>query len=182
MTLVARLNAGETLGDRVLKVDHAGEHGAVCIYLAQRSLARWRAPEMVEELGEFLEHERSHRARFAAELSARGVPRCVSFHLCGLGGLLLGAITGLVGRGAIAATTVAVERVVLRHMQEQLEVLHLSDGPATKALEAIIGDEQRHHDVSANRLIAGSWWPKIITPIVSASTETVIWIGMRGPG
>jgi demethoxyubiquinone hydroxylase (CLK1/Coq7/Cat5 family) len=43
MRLVARLNARETLGDRVMKVDHAGEHGAVCIYLAQRWAARLRA-------------------------------------------------------------------------------------------------------------------------------------------
>jgi 3-demethoxyubiquinol 3-hydroxylase len=165
-----------------MKVDHAGEHGAVCIYLAQRWAARLRAPEMVEELGEFLEHERSHRARFGAELSAREVPRCVSYHLCGLGGLLLGAVTGLLGRGAIAATTVAVERVVLRHMHEQVEALQRSDGAAMKVLLEIIGDEQRHHDTSASHLVAGSWWPKIITPIVAASTETVIWIGMMGPG
>ena len=126
MTLAARLNAGETLGSRVMKVDHAGEHGAIGIYLAQRWVARWRAPDMVDELSEFLEHERSHRARFGAELSAREVPRCASYHLCGLGGLLLGTVTGLLGRGAITATTVAVERVVLRHMHEQIEALQQS--------------------------------------------------------
>jgi ubiquinone biosynthesis monooxygenase Coq7 len=182
MTLAARLNAGETLGDRVMKVDHAGEHGAICIYLAQRWMARWRAPDLVEELGEFLDHERSHRARFGAELTARGVPRCVSYPLCGLGGLLLGAVTGLFGRGAIAATTMAIERVVLRHMHEQVEALRVSDAAATTVLREIIRDEQRHHDVSADHLAAGSWWPKIITPVIAASTETVIWIGMMGPG
>ncbi|MBV9419480.1 MAG: demethoxyubiquinone hydroxylase family protein, partial [Alphaproteobacteria bacterium] len=35
--------AGETLGDRILKVDHAGENGAVCIYRAQIFVCRWRA-------------------------------------------------------------------------------------------------------------------------------------------
>ena len=45
MVLVAKLNPGETLGDRIMKVDHAGEHGAICIYAAQRWFARWRAPE-----------------------------------------------------------------------------------------------------------------------------------------
>jgi demethoxyubiquinone hydroxylase (CLK1/Coq7/Cat5 family) len=40
MALMAHLHRGETLGDRVMKVDHAGEHGAVCIYLAQRWFAR----------------------------------------------------------------------------------------------------------------------------------------------
>ena len=73
MAITARLKAGETLGDRVMKVDHVGEHGAVCIYRAQRWFARWRAPEMVEELSGFLVHEQRHRALFGAELERRGV-------------------------------------------------------------------------------------------------------------
>jgi len=30
----ARLKPGETLGDRIMKVDHAGEHGAICEVVA----------------------------------------------------------------------------------------------------------------------------------------------------
>src|SRR5687768_3866341 len=112
MALTARLNPGETLGDRVIKVDHAGEHGAVCIYRAQRYFARWTAPDMVDELDGFLVHERRHRARFGAELERRGARRCRSYWLCGLGGFALGTVTGLLGRRPIAATTVAIETVV----------------------------------------------------------------------
>jgi 3-demethoxyubiquinol 3-hydroxylase len=35
MEIIARLAADETLGDRIIKVNHAGEHGAVNIYRAQ---------------------------------------------------------------------------------------------------------------------------------------------------
>lgn len=36
---------GDTdLGARILKVNHAGENGAVHIYLAQAAVARWTAP------------------------------------------------------------------------------------------------------------------------------------------
>jgi ubiquinone biosynthesis monooxygenase Coq7 len=45
MVVIARLKTGETLGDRVLKVDHAGEHGAVCIYSAQRWVASGEHPK-----------------------------------------------------------------------------------------------------------------------------------------
>jgi ubiquinone biosynthesis monooxygenase Coq7 len=178
MALAARLKRGETLGDRVMKVDHAGEHGAVCIYRAQRWFARWRAPEMVRELDDFLAHERGHRARFGAELARRGQRRCRSYFWCGLGGFVLGAFTGLAGRQAIAATTVAIERVVLRHMHEQLRVLEGVDGQAAATLRRIIGEEQAHHDLSAARL-AGGFWPRLINPVVAASTEAVIWLGMR---
>lgn len=179
MTIAARLKPGETLGDRIMKVDHAGEHGAICIYRAQIAFARWRAPEMVGELEAFLSHERRHRLRFGAELNRRGAKRCRSYAWCGVGGFLLGAATGLAGRQAIAATTVAIERVVLRHMREQVEALGGRDPRAVAALEDVIADEQSHHDLSSARLPARGLWPKLINPIVAASTETVIWLGMR---
>ena len=179
MALAARLNPGETLGDRVMKVDHAGEHGAVCIYRAQRFFARWTAPDLIPELDEFLVHERGHRARFGAELERRGARRCRSYWLCGLGGFVLGGFTGLLGRRPIAATTVAIEKVVLSHMRKQVDVLSPIDPPAAEALRDIIVDEQQHHDLSALRLAPPGPWPRLIEPVVRLSTEAVIWLGMR---
>jgi ubiquinone biosynthesis monooxygenase Coq7 len=179
MALTARLQPGETLGDRVMKVDHAGEHGAICIYRAQLRFARWRAPDMVDELRAFLVHERRHRSLFGAELARRGRRRCRSYHLCGLGGFVLGALTGLAGRRAIAATTVAIETVVLRHMHAQVAVLAASDPAAVATLRDVIADEQEHHGLSDRRLAEPGFWPKLIEPIVAASTEAVIWLGMR---
>jgi ubiquinone biosynthesis monooxygenase Coq7 len=162
-----------------VKVDHAGEHGAICIYRAQRLLARWTAADMVAELEEFLAHERRHRRCFGDELARRGARRCRSYLLCGLGGFVLGAATGLAGRNAIAATTVAIERVVLRHMHAQLVALAGVDEPAANALRSVIADEQAHHDRSAIRLPPTTIWPRIIDPIVAVSTEWVIRLGMR---
>ncbi|ATY31225.1 demethoxyubiquinone hydroxylase family protein [Sphingomonas psychrotolerans] len=179
MALLARLKEGETLGDRVMKVDHAGEHGAICVYRAQRWFARWRAPEMVAELDTFLAHERGHRAQFGAELQHRNRRRCRSYFLCAIGGFVLGTVTGLAGRQAIAATTVAIEQVVLRHMNEQVRALDGIDQQAVATLRRIIGEEQEHHDLSVARLTPGGVWPRLITPLVSFSTEAVIWLGMR---
>jgi len=166
-------------GDRILKVNHAGENGAVHIYAAQVVLARFTAPSMVAELREFKQHEEGHRAIFAAELSRRAVRRCRSYHLCAVGGYLLGLITALFGRSAIAATTVAVEHVVLSHLQEQLQALAATDPAAAEAVSKILAEEQHHHDQSASHLVAGQFWPSVLRPIVSASTESVIWLGMR---
>ena len=179
MEIAARLKIGESLGDRVLKVDHAGEHGAVNIYRGQILLCRLRAPGIVAELSEFQSHERRHRATFAAELKRRGRRRCRSYHLCGLGGFVLGAITGLLGAAAVAATTVAVERVVLRHLEAQVVTLRESDPGAHAAVLSIASDEREHHDRSALEARQGSFWPRVLMPVVSASTEAVIWLGMR---
>ena len=115
------------LGDRILKVDHAGEHGAVNIYRAQILVARWTAPHMTPVLRHFLEHELGHRALFWGQLQARGVRRCHSYVLCGVGGWTLGLVTGLLGASAIAATTYAVESVVLQHLLEQRRQLETAD-------------------------------------------------------
>jgi ubiquinone biosynthesis monooxygenase Coq7 len=179
MTIAARLKRGETLGDRIMKVNHAGEHGAVCIYTAQRWFARWRAPDMVAELDHFLAHERQHRAIFGAELRSRGRPRCDSYHLCGLGGYVLGTVTGLLGHRAIAATTVAIERVVLEHMCEQLTALASADPAAATHLRGIIAEEQEHHNRSVDRLNGTTFWSRIIDPVVATSTAAVIWLGFR---
>jgi ubiquinone biosynthesis monooxygenase Coq7 len=159
LALAARLNLGETIGDRVMKVDHAVEPGAICIYTAQRWFAHWRAPEMVAELDEFLAHERGHRSLFGAELGASGKRRCRSYHFCAVGGLLLGAVTGLLGPDAVAATTVAIERIVLSHMREQLAELQACDMRAAETLRRVIGEEQAHHDLSAARILRESSWP-----------------------
>jgi 3-demethoxyubiquinol 3-hydroxylase len=176
--LVARLAPGETLGDRVLRVDHAGEHGAVCVYRAQRRLARWTAPDLLGEIDDFIAHEMRHRALFAAELARRGQPRCLSYPVCAALGTLLGTITGLLGRPAIAATTVAIERVVLRHMTEQIDALSASDPAAAAILHDIIVEEQEHHDRSAAHLPGGPL-QALLNAGVGAATEAVIWIGMR---
>lgn len=177
------LPQGKTaLGDRIMKVNHAGEHGAICIYTAQIFLARLTAPDLVEELIEFRSHERSHRAVFDAELQRRGQAKCRSYHVCGIGGYTLGLLTGLFGASAISATTVAIESVVLRHLQQQIKDLSggdVIDTSAINAIRIIIEEEQRHHDHSARHCKPDGFWSRLLGPIVAASTETVIWLGMR---
>ena len=167
------------LGDRILKVDHAGEHGAVNIYRAQILVARWTAPHMTPVLRHFLEHELGHRALFWCQLQARGVRRCHSYVLCGVGGWTLGLVTGLLGASAIAATTYAVESVVLQHLLEQRRQLETADPDAFDTVSRIIAEEQEHHDHGRDAMQAGAFWPPILTLVVRASTEAAIWLGMR---
>ena len=167
------------LGDRIMKVNHAGEHGAICIYSGQIFMARLTARDLVGELKEFRSHELRHRSIFWSELQVRGRPRCRSYWVCGLGGYVLGLVTGLFGHNAIAATTVAVEGVVLRHLEQQVTNLQSSDPAAVAAISAIVAEERQHHEQSASHVQVSGIWSKVLTPIVAASTETVIWLGMR---
>lgn len=159
-----------TLAERTLKINHAGENGAVNIYAAQIVVARVTAPSIVAKLKEFKTHEQEHRAIFWGELQRRGVRRCRSYMLCGIGGYALGFITALFGFQAIAATTAAVERVVLGHLQSQVHSLSDQDEAAVIAISKIIKDESLHLEQSEAHLEAGQFWSKVLMPIVSAST------------
>jgi ubiquinone biosynthesis monooxygenase Coq7 len=170
---------GKSLGDRVMKVNHAGEQGAICIYRGQRWMAALLSPSLVPELAANQAHEERHRAIFAAELGRRGVRRCRSYFMCAAGGLALGIVTGLLGRRAIAATTVAVERVVLRHLDEQRAALRGVDSAAVAAIDNIAREEAEHHDASARHLGEPTVPLRLLMGVVSLSTETVIWLGMR---
>jgi len=165
------------VGDRIMKVAHAGEHGAVQIYRGQLLGARLTARDLRPTLADFAAHERAHRAIFAAELARRGRPRCTSYWLCGVGGWMLGLVTGLLGRRVIAATTVAVERTVLAHLKDYRAALAGNDEAGRAAITAILADEQAHHDALAEDAngIGASW----VDAAVTASTHAVIRIGMR---
>jgi 3-demethoxyubiquinol 3-hydroxylase len=167
------------LGSRILKVDHAGEFGAISIYTGQIWMAHIRARDLVPELTEFRSHERGHREIFAAELERRGQRRCKSYALCGAGGFVLGVVTGLAGRSAISATTVAVESVVLRHLEEQLRILKGVDSAAVAAISSIVSEEREHFDRSSAQIRAAGFWYRALRPIVAEATEVVIWLGMR---
>jgi len=162
MSVVARLNAAESLADRILKVDHAGEHGAVNIYRGQIFICQIWHRDLLAELHDFQAHEKRHRDIFAEQLRKRGIRRCRSYHLCGVGGLLLGIATALCGKAAVAATTMAVERVVLRHLRDQMEYLGNVDSEALRAIASIVDDEQTHHDRSAMIAAEGSFWPRVL--------------------
>lgn len=167
------------LGDRVLKVNHAGEHGAVNLYAGQLAVGRWLQSASVLKLVEFKTHEESHRAIFAAELQRRNLRRCRSYVLCGIGGYVIGVVTALLGQQAIAAATVAVESVVLQHLQQQIANLTGQDDAAVATINMIVREEQDHHDQATILLDPECLIAKIVTTVVTSATETVIWLGMR---
>lgn len=71
---------------RIVKVNHAGEHGAIQIYSAQIAVARWLYPDIVATLSEMLGHETEHRAKFRAAMHARLARPCRIMSLWSIGG------------------------------------------------------------------------------------------------
>jgi 3-demethoxyubiquinol 3-hydroxylase len=168
------------LAAKYLRVNHAGEFGAVQIYRAQIQVGRLLRRKSTAMLESFLAHERRHLAIFAAILAARRIPRCTSYYLCGLGGYLLGLATALLGERYIMICTHAVETVVNRHLEDQLASL-ASDPEAHAAVASIVEDELEHRDLAGAKVGRERLLGRAVRTIVIASTEAVIWLGMRLP-
>lgn len=168
-----------TVAEKMIKVDHAGENGAVNIYRAQAMVSRLLHPSLVPMLAENQRHEEQHRAIFGGHLRSRSIKRCVSYHACGLGGFALGMFTALIGQKAIHATTYAVEHVVLEHLAHQINYLRDTDPGAMACVMQIHADEQAHHDHAEAGIGERGTLTQIVIAIVRLCTEGVIRFGMR---
>jgi len=179
MLLKPHKRPASSMAEKMVKVDHAGENGAVNIYRAQYLASTFRSPRSKAQIKEFQRHEEKHRHIFKTYLEHAGVRRCVSYHLCGIGGFALGFITGLIGPSAVAATTYAVENVVLEHLQHQLPYLKENAPGAFMAVSAIYEDEKAHHDQAKAQMQEDKLMSKILVRIIRGCTQAVIWFGMR---
>src|SRR5688572_13544147 len=114
------MDAGTTVR-RILKVNHAGEYGAIRIYGAQIAVARHLHPPIVEVLSEIRGHEIEHCRRFREAMPQRGARPCRVMSFWSLGGYVLGFATALMGERMIWICTEAVESAVHRHLEDQLK-------------------------------------------------------------
>ena len=173
------MNSAGTRAERIIKVNHAGEFGAVNIYRAQIQLASITAPSIVPTLREFIAHERRHLEIFGEYLTTHSVRRCRSYWLCGLGGYALGFVTALMGRSGIMACTAAVESVVTRHLMEQMRELQAQgETDALHAVASIVEDEVEHQQIGV-MMGRESILYKPLGAVVAAATAFVIWLGMK---
>ena len=179
MDAAANIPAASVLGNLIIRVDHAGEQGAICVYRAQWAVAGLTAPSMRERLADFLVHEKRHRSIFGAALMTRGLPRARSYVLCSAGGYMLGIVTGLLGRRAIAATTIALESVVVRHLNAQRDELAAIDPAVAELIASIVEDEQLQHDRSLDQIDLDRSWLRGVSSLVRQATEAAIWLGMK---
>jgi ubiquinone biosynthesis monooxygenase Coq7 len=163
---------------QMMKLNHLGEFIAVNIYSAQIRVCRFTSPQLLPLLKDFLAHEVRHLRIFEAELADRHVMRCKAFPLLGFAGFLLGFLTALLGKTGVMACTAAVETVVLKHLQRQLDHLRrVGDMRALAAIESILQDEIEHRETGAEK--QGSLIYAPVYTVIAPATALVIKLGMR---
>src|SRR6188472_4637585 len=111
--------------DAMIRVDHAGEFGAMRIYKGQLAVLSRNpnATGSTEAIKRMAEQERTHFDALDKLIKDRAVRPTALEPVWHLAGFALGAATALMGEKAAMACTVAVEDVIDEHYAKQIERL-----------------------------------------------------------
>lgn len=133
--------------DAMIRVDQAGEYGAIRIYAGQLAVMGTRARDSHKIVGMALQEEK-HRAWFDRALAARGVRPTLLQPLWKVAGFALGAVTAAIGPEAAMACTAAVETEIDKHYAQQLADLGDSEPALTQAIREFQAEELEHRDTA----------------------------------
>jgi ubiquinone biosynthesis monooxygenase Coq7 len=157
-----------------LRSDHAGETGAVYIYLGILAVSRHAGIRGFA--GEHLKKEREHLAFFEQWLERRDISLLIP--LWRLSGWLLGACSGLAGPRAVYITIDAVEDFVVAHYGAQVARLREADGyrEIRDVLEQFQHDEEHHRQDAASRYnpVRPSLWARAWRSIVDSGSRLAV--------
>ena len=134
----------------MIRVDHAGEYGAVRIYEGQLAVfaADKSKAKTVAAIRHMAKQEEEHLNAFDALINERRVRPTALEPVWRAAGFALGAATALMGEKAAMACTAAVEEVIDRHYAGQIERLGETDPPLKKTVEKFRADEIAHRDMA----------------------------------
>jgi len=131
----------------MLRVDQAGEYGAVRIYAGQLAVLGDRHP-MSREVAHMAAQEERHRARFDAMIAQRGVRPTLLQPFWHVAGFALGAATAALGPEAAMACTAAIETEIDDHYGRQLEDLGDTDAELSEAIADFQAEEVEHREAA----------------------------------
>jgi ubiquinone biosynthesis monooxygenase Coq7 len=162
---------------RMIRVDHAGEYGAVRIYQGQ--LAALRARGKTEMLAHMLAQEQRHLDTFNNLVADRGVRPTALLPVWHLAGFALGALTAALGERSAMACTVAVEEVIDAHYQRQLVALDETE-PALRATISQFRDEEiEHRDAGLAHGAAQAPAYRLLTAVIKTGCRAAIALSER---
>ena len=134
--------------EAMIRVDHAGEYGAIRIYEGQLAVLGATKSAAVDAIRHMAEQEKRHLTSFDALINERRVRPTALEPLWRVAGFALGAATALMGEKAAMACTAAVEDVIDEHYAAQVARLGESDRELKETVEAFRREEVQHRDTA----------------------------------
>ncbi len=164
--------------EEIIRVDHAGEYGATRIYDGQIAIFGKNS-----KIGKTIQHmadqEQEHIDKFNELILEHRVRPTALLPIWNIAGFALGASTALLGEKAAMACTVAVEKVIGEHYQEQLDLLEDDHKELKKTISKFRDDELEHHDIGIEHDAESAPGYKVMSKVIEFGCKTAIAISKK---
>jgi len=136
--------------EEIIRVDHAGERGAIKIYEGQLlALKTIKQDETLKEkIEEMKEQEKEHLEYFEKEIQKRKIKPTYLLPLWDVMSVALGFGSALLGKKATMLCTASVEEVIDQHYKNQLIKLGNDEKDLKKKIEKFKEDEVHHKNTA----------------------------------
>ena len=136
--------------EEIIRVDHAGERGAIKIYEGQLlALKTIKQDEKLKNtIEEMKEHEREHLEYFEKEIQKRKIKPTHFLPLWDVMGVALGFGTAIMGKKTTMLCTAAVEEVIEDHYNKQIKKIGNDEKDLRNKIEKFKNDEIDHKNIA----------------------------------
>ena len=159
-----------------IRVDHAGERGAVKIYegqlLALNTLVKNES--LKKTIEEMKVHEMEHCQFFENEIRKRNIKPTKFLPLWDLLGVGLGFGSTLLGKKAAMLCTASVEEVIDKHYQDQIDQLESDEKDLKSKIIKFREDELHHKDIAYEQGASKKGLYSIMDKIIKTGSKIAI--------
>ena len=159
-----------------IRVDHAGERGAVKIYegqlLALNTLVKNES--LKKTIEEMKVHEMEHCQFFENEIRKRNIKPTKFLPLWDLLGVGLGFGSTLLGKKAAMLCTASVEEVIDKHYQDQIDQLQSDENALKSKIIKFREDELHHKDIAYEQGASKKGLYSIMDKIIKTGSKIAI--------
>jgi len=136
--------------EEIIRVDHAGERGAIKIYEGQLLALKTvkQDNDLKDKIEEMKEQEKEHLEYFEKEIQKRKIKPTYLLPVWDLMGVALGFGSALLGKKAAMLCTASVEEVIEDHYQSQLKKIGDDEKDLKGKIEKFMVDEVEHKNMA----------------------------------
>ena len=167
--------------EEIIRVDHAGERGAIKIYEGQLlALKTIKQDEnLLNIIEEMKEQEKEHLEYFEKEILKRKIKPTSLLPLWDIMGVALGFGSALLGKKATMLCTASVEEVIDGHYNNQLKKLGNDEKDLKKKIEKFREDEVNHKNMAYESGATNKGVYSIMDKVIKTGSKIAITISEK---
>ena len=167
--------------EEIIRVDHAGERGAIKIYEGQLLALKTfkQDEELKRQIEEMKEHEKEHYEFFENEIKKRKINKTKLLPLWDILGVTLGFGTAMLGKKATMLCTASVEEVIGDHYKNQTYKLAEDEKELKEKIIKFRDDELEHKDIAYEGGATKSGLYGLLDKVIKTSSRIAITISEK---